>query len=328
MTKAAVVGVGYLGRYHAQKYARSQGAELTAVVDVSAERAEQCAAELGVKALTDYHALPALGVQCASVVSSTSTHYEIAKYLLQNEIDVLVEKPITVRREEALELIEIAREKGRILQVGHLERFNPAFVAMKQLLTKPCFFEVRRIAQFTGRGADVDVVLDLMIHDIDIVSHLVGKPLERLEAIGVPVLTNSFDIANARLHFEGGAIANVTASRAAFVSERTIRIFQPELYISLDYGKKKLKVYKKKEGESSADFPQIEISEFDIEERDALNDEINDFLGCVAERRQPVVTGEDGLRALDLAFRIKEAIKSGIKQMISEMDLPVQLRLD
>ncbi len=320
MIRAAVIGVGYLGKFHAEKYHRSPGAELVAVVDTDAERASAVATVLNAQAVSDYRELAKLGINCASVATNTSSHHEIASFLLEHGIDVLVEKPFTVTQAEARNLIELATARKRVLQVGHLERFNPAFVAIKALLNKPCFFEVRRIAPFSGRSTDVDVVLDLMIHDIDIVSHLVDKPVNKIEAIGVPVLTGSVDIANARITFEGGAIANVTASRAAYAAERTIRIFQPELYISLDFGRKKYKVYgltKDQSGRTS-----IAISEHDVEERDALYDEVNDFIRCVQERAMPAVSGNDGLRALELALMIKRAIRDGASALLSEMELP------
>ncbi|MCB0322010.1 MAG: Gfo/Idh/MocA family oxidoreductase [Bdellovibrionales bacterium] len=315
MIKAAVVGVGYLGTFHAEKYSRAKEAELVAVVDVDAERSRKLGRKLKAESLTDYRDLPSLGVQCASVVADTRRHFEIAAWLLERGIDVLVEKPMCATVEEARKLLAVAEEHGRILQVGHLERFNPAFREMKKLLTRPWFFEVRRISPFSGRGIDVDVVLDLMIHDIDIVSHLVGRPLEKVEAVGVPVLTESVDVANARLTFEGGAVANVSASRAAFKSERTIRIFQPEVYISLDYEKKKLKMYTKSGKPGLAGMPGIDVVEQKVEERDALNDEITSFIECVRTRTEPVVTGQDGLRALELADRIRSAFRESMALM-------------
>lgn len=312
--KAAVIGVGYLGTFHAEKYARSEKAELVAVVDVRESQAQAVAERLQTKALTDYQELPSLGVQCASIAADTTKHFEIASWLLCHGIDVLVEKPIANSSREANKLIEIAKEHGRILQVGHLERFNPAFRAMKNLLTRPRFFEARRISPFAGRGHDVDVVLDLMIHDIDIIAHLVGRPLERVDAIGVPVLTNTVDIANARFTFEGGAIANVTASRVSFKSERSLRIFQPDVYITLDYGNKKLKMFTKGPATVAGGLPQIGMQEYPVEERDSLADQIDSFLDCVLTRSVPLVSGEDGLRALELADRIHEAFQVSLEK--------------
>ncbi|MDD2942374.1 MAG: Gfo/Idh/MocA family oxidoreductase [bacterium] len=315
MRKTAVVGVGYLGRFHAQKYAQSKNAELVAVVDLDRERGEAVAAEVGAEYVADYRRLPELGVTAASVASVTSSHFEVASWLLAHGIDVLVEKPITVTVAEAEELIKTARSNGRILQVGHLERFNPAFRAMKEVLTAPLFFEVRRIAQFKGRGHDVDVVRDLMIHDIDIVSHLVGRPVKSVEAVGVPVLTDKVDIANARISFEGGAVANFTASRAAFKTERSIRVFQPDVYISLDFGAKRLKIYQKKAGEGvTPDIPAIDFRELPVEERDALEHEIEAFIEASATGTSPEVTGEDGLRALRLAEQITESMRINLNE--------------
>ena len=314
MVKAAVIGAGYLGKFHAEKYSVAEGADLVAVVDLNLERASGVGHACGCKAIQDYQLLPGLGVQCASIVSDTSTHYSIAKWLLKNGIDVLVEKPMAVELSEARELIDVAYANGRILQVGHLERFNPAFLRISQILTKPLFFEVRRIAQFTGRGADVDVLRDLMIHDIDIIAHLVGRPLLRVEAIGVPVLTNKIDIASARLVFEGGCVANVTASRAAFKAERTIKIFQPDLYISLDFGSKQAKVISRHQAKDSTSLPQIKVEDLVVEEGDALMSEIVSFLGCVRERTAPVVSGEAGLNALEIVQQIDLAISNSVAE--------------
>ncbi len=305
---AAVVGVGYLGRFHADKYAASPNANLMAVVDVNQEAAQKTADKLHCLALSDYRDLPSLGVRCASVATTTTTHFEVAKWLLSNGIDVLLEKPMTATLEQAQELIQLAKSNGRILQVGHLERFNPAFREMKKVLTSPRFFEVRRISPFRGRGHDVDVVLDLMIHDIDIVSHLVGRPISKIDAVGVPVLTGSADIANVRICFEGGAVANITASRAAYKTERTIRIFQPDVYIFADYQEKMLKIYTRASG-SGNERPEIIVNSYRIEERDALADEVESFLQCIASGGTPEVTGEEGMSALEAAVRISSSIR-------------------
>lgn len=314
MIKAAVIGVGYLGNFHAEKYAQSKNAELVAVIDRDQERYKLIAGKSRVAGFADYHKLLELGVNCVSIASDTSTHYEISKWCLSNGIDVLVEKPMTVKTEEAAELIALAKEHGRILQVGHLERFNPAFAAVKKFLNNPLFFEARRIAKFAGRGHDVDVVLDLMIHDIDIICHLASRPVVALEAVGTPVLTGSIDIANARITFQGGAIANVTASRAAFNTERTIRIFQQDLYVSLDYQKKKLKVYQREAGKNLLGLPNIQVNEHQVEIRDALADEIESFIQCVKTRNEPVVTGADGLKALQLAQDIRAAVHTSAQK--------------
>jgi predicted dehydrogenase len=308
MIRCAVIGAGHLGRYHGQKYAKSQAAELVAVCDVNIEKASSLAAELGCKAVYDYKQLAALQVHAASVATDTAVHYEITRWLLSNGIDVLVEKPITRTTAEARELIEMAKALGRILQAGHLERFNPAFRSMRKHLSAPRFFEVRRIAQFTGRSTDVDVIRDLMIHDIDLVAHLVGRPIQKVDAVGVPVITSSVDVANARLTFDNGAVANITSSRAAFKAERTIRIFQPDLYISLDFVAKKLKIVRKEGSIDEKGFSAIKMEELPVDEGDALEAEINSFVSSVATRSKPEVPGEDGLRALELAETIAAAL--------------------
>ncbi len=326
MVKSAVIGAGYLGKFHAEKYAASKSTELVALVDINVDRASQIANTYKCKALSDYKELPKVGVQCVSVVSDTSTHYSITKWLLENGIDVLVEKPMAVEIAEARELVEVAKHNHRILQVGHLERFNPAFLRIHEILTKPLFFEIRRIAQFTGRGADVDVVRDLMIHDIDIVSHLVGRPLLKVEAIGVPVLTNKIDIASARLMFEGGCVANLTASRAAFKAERTIKIFQPDVYISLDFGSKQAKSTTRHQDKDQKGLPRIEVEDLHVGEGDALKSEIESFLECVSTRKAPIVDGEAGLTALSIVETINAAIKDSLGQYDEQLVRQAGLR--
>lgn len=325
MIKAAVVGVGYVGKFHAEKYRKSASADLVCVVDTNPDNLKQVSKSLKVSGYEDIQVLPSLGVQCASVASTTSSHFALASWLLENGIDVLVEKPMAVTTSEAQKLIDIARTNGRILQVGHLERFNPAFRAMKEVLTRPMFFEARRIAQFSGRGHDVDVVRDLMIHDIDLVAHLVGRPVIRVDAIGVPVLTGTVDIANARVTFAGGAIANFTASRAAFKSERSIRVFQPDVYISLDFGSKRLKIYTRvlQKGQGSWLKPEIAIREERINDADALACEIEAFLLSVRTRQEPEVTGEDGLRALEMVERIEAAFRESLSMIENREELPL-----
>lgn len=325
MVKAALIGAGYLGRFHAEKYSECPEVELTAVVDVDRSRAFELAEKFSTACLTDYRELSELGVQCASVVSDTSTHYQIAKWLLENGIDVLVEKPMTVSVAEADELITLAKRHERILQVGHLERFNPAFKRIQERLHRPLYFEARRIAQFSGRGADVDVVRDLMIHDLDIISTLVNRPVKRIEATGVPVLTKSIDIASARIVFEGGCVANISASRVAFKSERTIRIFQPDIYVSLDYGSKDIRIVSKSSEVDERGLPKIEFEELKVGAGDALRDEIRSFVRCVAERCPPVVSGVDGRRALQIVEEVNRAIVRGLRDYDSEL-IPDELK--
>jgi predicted dehydrogenase len=299
--KAAVVGVGYLGKFHADKYAASAKAELVAVVDVDESRAREVGAPLGVEALTDYRAL-AGRVQCVSVAVPTRFHFTVARDLIDAGIDVLVEKPLTADIAEARDLVEAAKIKGVILQVGHLERFNPAIRRLESVIREPKFVECHRLAPFVERGTDVDVVLDLMIHDIDVISSLVRAPVERVEAVGVPVLTDKPDIANARIKFANGCIANVTASRVSIKRERKIRFFQPDAYISIDYDQRRAQIYYKPA--PGAGWLDIRAENIEIKDGDALADEVESFLDCVGSRALPLVGGAEGLRALEIASLI------------------------
>ena len=231
--RAAVVGVGYLGRFHAQKYAQLSGCELVGVVDSNRDTREQVAAELGTAAFEDHRALTGK-VDAVSVATPTPAHFAIARDLLEGGAHVLVEKPITETTVEARALIELARARGRVLQVGHLERFNAAILAAEPHLRAPRFIECHRLAPYRERGTDVNVVLDLMIHDIDIVQTIVGVPIESIDAIGTPVFSDEIDIANARIRFANGCIANATASRVSVKTERKLRIFEDDAYLSLD----------------------------------------------------------------------------------------------
>ncbi|MBL7662222.1 Gfo/Idh/MocA family oxidoreductase [bacterium] len=317
--KSAVVGVGYLGRFHAEKHASSTKSKLVAVVDRNPEHASAMAEHFQCQSFTDYQALVGKGIDCVSVAASTPAHYEITKYLLENGIDVLVEKPMTTSAQEALELIAIAKKHQRILQVGHLERFNPAYKALEGKLTAPRFFEAKRVSAFSGRSSDVDVVFDLMIHDLDIITHLANSEVVRIDAVGVPVLTASIDIANVRLTFQNGAVANITASRVANATERSIRVFQPEVYLAVDFGRKRLRLTTKVE---TPEGPKLGVEEISIGERDALNDEIDSFFNAVLTRSTPEVTGEDGYRAVMLADQIRQAIYANYEQV--ELASPTQ----
>jgi predicted dehydrogenase len=303
------VGVGYLGRFHAQKYAQLPGSHLVAVVDANADAAAKVGAELGVEALGDYRAL--IGrVDAVSLAVPTPLHHRIGCELLDGGIHVLVEKPIATTVAEARELIDIAKRRGCVLQVGHLERFNPAVVAAVAKLKAPRFVESHRLAPFKQRGSDVSVVLDLMIHDIDLIQELVGEPIESIDAVGSSVFSDEIDIANARLRFRGGCVANTTASRISLKQERKIRIFQDDAYLSIDSQQKILTVIRKKDSATTVESPaQVSIEEESFDQGDALRDEIAAFLEAVRTRSEPVVTGEDGLRALETAMRITELVQ-------------------
>jgi predicted dehydrogenase len=311
--RAAVVGVGYLGRFHAQKYSQAAGCELVAVVDDRAEARDQVSAELGVPGLADYREL--LGrVDAVSVVTPTPAHFPIARDFLDAGAHVLVEKPITETQDEAAQLIALAGRKRCILQVGHLERFNAAILAAEPYLTKPRFIECHRLAPYRERGTDVNVVLDLMIHDIDIVQTIVDSPIVAIDAIGTPVFSDEIDIANARLTFENGCVANATASRVSLKTERKMRVFEDDAYVSLDLQQKILTVIRKRAGPVAAGQLPVTIEERSLEQGDALKAEIESFLASIQSGKPPVVTGEAGMRALDTAMRITEQVQRGVRQ--------------
>lgn len=305
--RTAVIGVGYLGAFHAEKYAALPNAELVAVVDVDRERAESVANRLGARAFTSYREVLDM-VDAVSIVVPTQSHSQVAGEFLERGIHVLLEKPMTTTLEEADELIRIAREAGAVLQVGHLERFNPVLQALEGILTEPKFIESVRIAPFKPRGTDVNVVLDLMIHDIDIIQDIVRSPIKSINSIGAPVFTDEEDIANARIQFENGCVANVTASRISLKSERRMRIFQPDAYITLDFQNKKLAVFRKGDGEMFPGVPNVTMDQKQMGQGDALLAEIGSFLEVISEGRQPVVSGEDGRRALETALLINKKL--------------------
>jgi predicted dehydrogenase len=301
VTPTAVVGVGYLGKFHAEKYAASPKAKLVAVVDTDQNRAREIGAPLGADILIDYRELFGR-VQCVSIAVPTRFHFQVARDFIEAGIDVLVEKPLTADISEARDLVAAAKAKNVILQVGHLERFNPAIRQLEGVIKEPKFVECHRLAPFVERGTDVDVVLDLMIHDIDVISSLVRSPVERMEAVGVPVLTDKPDIANARIKFANGCIANVTSSRVSIKRERKIRIFQPDAYISIDYDQRRAQIYYKPA--PGAGWLGIRAENIEIKDGDALADEIDSFLECVRTRALPLVDGDEGLRALEIASMI------------------------
>jgi len=309
--RAGVVGVGYLGRFHAQKYASHPGATLVAVVDTDPSRAAAVAAELGVEAVADVEALVGR-VDCASVAVPTPAHFSVAQALLEAGIDVLVEKPLATTVEQAQALLEEAVKGGRVLQVGHLERFNPAVRALLPQLHAPRFIESQRLAPFSERGTDVDVVLDLMIHDLDLILHIVPSAVRSVEAVGVPVLTPIVDICNARLRFANGCIATLTASRVSLKRERKLRIFQPDAYFSVDFDTRCVRSCRR-ETTSGSEQPALVLEEVAVEPHDALALEIDAFLQAVRARETPPVTGWDGLRALEVAQVIRESVEQEVR---------------
>ena len=300
MVKVAVIGVGHLGKQHARLYAELEGVELVAVVDILESRAKEIARLYKTSALTDYHDLVGK-VDAVSLAVPTTDHARIGVELLGHGLDVLVEKPIASTVEEARSLMGAASRNNRILQVGHVERFNPVVALAREAATKPQFFEIHRLAAFSPRSLDIDVVLDLMIHDIDIVLSLVPAPVREVRAVGIPVLSSKADIANARVEFEDGCVANFTASRVSFEKTRKLRFFQPHDYISVDYASQTGTMVSLRMG-------KVLERKLEPTNQEPLKVELAAFMECVQNRRKPAVTAEDGLRALELAMRINAAI--------------------
>lgn len=296
-----------MGRFHAQKYAALPNSDLIAVVDTDPETADNVAREVGAEALSDYRELFGR-VDAVSIVVPTQHHHAVAREFLARGIHVLVEKPITVTVEEADDLIAVANENGAVLQVGHLERFNSAVMALDGVLDGPMFIESHRLAPFKPRGTDVSVILDLMIHDIDIIQNLVRSPVAKIDADGVSVLTDAIDIANARLQFANGCVANVTASRVSTKAQRKMRLFQHDAYISIDFGDKTLSVHRKGEGEMFPGVPEITSEESVFDNSDAIRAEIEAFLKAIIEGSEPPVTGSEGREALKTALQITELL--------------------
>ncbi len=304
-----MVGAGRLGSLHAAKYAAIPGVRLTHVVDIDTGRAERVARATGAAVLSDYRAL--LGrVDLVSVATPTVTHLEITAGLLAGSIDVLVEKPMTATLPQARELAALARGSDRILQVGHLERFNPAVVRSRPFIKGPKFIECHRLAPFTERGTDVDVIFDLMVHDLDVILSIGGAEVVSVEAVGVAVLTERIDIANARLRFGDGMIANLVTSRVSQRRERKIRFFQPDAYISLDYEGRTVQIYRRSPPLPGQLYPTISAERIDLGEGDPLAEEIGEFVQCARARSTPQVGVIEGLRVVELCEQISSAIKA------------------
>jgi len=304
-----VIGTGYLGKFHVEKYARMPHVNLVGIVDVNQEVAEKIASNYETKAFTKYQDLFGK-VDAVSIVVPTQLHYTVAKDFLLNDVDILIEKPITETIEQADELIDLAKERKRLIQVGHLERFNPVVEALRDLIENPLFIESHRISIYKGRGIDVSVVLDLMIHDIDIIKNFARSEVKSIHAAGVPVICSDVDIANARIEFEKGCIANVTASRISMKEERKIRIFQKDAYFSVDFAKKDITYIKRNENNSDGIIPSMEIQKLHFSEGDALNAELHAFIDCVQTRNLPEVPGMAGRDALKIALDIMEQMQS------------------
>jgi len=314
-TRVAVVGVGYLGKFHAQKYARMENVRLVAVADIDRSRAEDVAAGSGCQAFTDYRDLFG-AIDAVSIVVPTEAHHAVGLEFLKHDVDVLLEKPMTTSLEQADELIEAAASRGRILQIGHLERFNPAVAALKDIVDHPMFIEAHRLSIFKDRSTDVSVVLDLMIHDIDIIMSVVGSEIQSIHAAGAPVICQHADIANVRLQFENGCVANVTASRISTKNQRKIRFFQKDAYIALDFAGQEITLIRRTEIRSDALEAGIKIKRLSFAETDVLEDELSAFIQAVRTRSEPLVSGHTGRKALAVALRIMNQIDAAIKQYL------------
>ena len=319
--RVAVVGVGEFGRNHVRVWRETEGAALVGVLDTNAERAQKVAAEFGTRVLRDFDALSSDGVEAVSLAVPTAEHARIGSRLLAAGIDVLVEKPIAASLDEADALIAVAQRSKSILQVGHLERFNPAVVAVRKIVSRPMFFEIHRLGIFSPRSLDIDVVYDVMIHDLDILLSLVNSPVIDLKAVGIPVISEKVDIAHARVEFESGTVANLTASRVSTERVRKMRFFQAHEYVSLDFTRQdvlRVRVDSRSDANDSAAasagssandaLPKIDFEKVPVAPEEPLRAELRSFLESVRTRKQPLVDGAAGRRALELADRVMAGI--------------------
>lgn len=309
IVKCGVVGVGYLGKFHAEKYANLPQAELTAVCDKDSKSCNEIANHFHALAIDNYQDLVGK-VDAVSIATPTLLHHEIAKFFLENNIHVLIEKPITTTVAEAEELIALAEKNNLVLQVGHLERFNSAMKAAENHLDAPHFIDCSRLAPFKLRGADVNVVLDLMIHDIDLIQHMVNSPIQHIYANGACVVSNEIDIANARIQFNNGCVANVTASRVSLKPERSLKVFQRENYLALDLQSKKLTLHYKGVNEMFPGIREMLSEEQVFDQGDALREQIIAFLNSIINGQPATVSGHDGKLALATAIEITHIIQA------------------
>ena len=311
--RVGVVGVGYLGKFHAEKYSQMSTVDLVGVVDTNPSKAQEIANQVDASAFTRYDQLFG-NVDAVSIAVPTPMHYAIGHDFLNHDVDVLIEKPMTTSIAEADELIETAEARGLILQVGHLERFNPAAVALDGIITRPLFIEAHRLSLYKDRNIDVSVVLDLMIHDIDLILNFVQAEVESIHAAGAPVICEHVDIANVRLEFENGCVANVTASRISAKNERKIRIFQRDTYISVDFANHEIVVIGQSENARDPLIPGMDIKQLSFSKTDALEEELAAFIAAVSSRQAPQVSGRAGRRALTIALDIMQQIEQRLNR--------------
>jgi predicted dehydrogenase len=303
--RAGIVGTGYLGRLHARILTEIPDVSVAGFVELNDEVANEVASNLALKRFDSIADL-ARNVDCVVIATPTTTHYDVARQFLEAGVDVMIEKPITPSVDEARKLIDLAASRGRIIQVGHVERYNPAVTAIADLIRDVRYFEAERLGVFVARSLDVDVLLDLMIHDINLVQSLLHQEVVEIRAVGVPVLTSRVDITNVRLELANGAVANLTASRVSQDRVRKVRMFG-DAYISIDTREQEVKGYR-------LDGGKIVPLEVTVEKKEPLRAELESFLDCVRYRKRPIVSGEDGLAAVDLAIRVADAIEESMKR--------------
>jgi predicted dehydrogenase len=309
--RAGVVGVGSIGRNHARIYSDLPGVEFAAILDTNPEAASLICHQYGTKAAA---ALPDFAdlVDVATVSTPTADHYEIGKFLLNQGKHLLIEKPITETPDQAEELVRLAKERSVILQVGHVERFNPVLSALEQRLARPRFIEAHRLSPYPFRSVEIGVVLDLMIHDLEIILHLVRSPVKTIDAVGVPVLSKGEDIANARIRFQNGCVANVTASRISPEKMRKIRVFKEDAYLSLDYQNQSAELFRLVDG-------RITRETVEVDKDEPLKRELQSFVECSRRGIQPVVSGSEAAAALELAIEITEITRSATRELVNEV---------
>jgi len=310
--RAGVIGAGHLGSFHAEKYAAMAGVELVGIHDIDAARARSVAQQCGCRAMASLHELLA-DADCVSIAVPTVAHHEVTLAAVAAGVHVLVEKPLAASVAQGDEIVEAAERAGLLVQVGHLERFNPAFTDLPAIVANPRFIECHRLSPFAGRGTDIDVVFDVMIHDLDLIAYIVGRELESVEAIGVPVLSEHADIANARLRFRGGCIANVTASRVSLKRERRLRIFQEDAYVAVDFDSRSLRVMRRRQEGGAVDpaspMQALSLDERSFDDADPLRAQIEAFVAAVRGERQPAVSAREAMTALELADAVLVALE-------------------
>jgi predicted dehydrogenase len=308
--RVGVIGVGYLGRFHAQKFSILEDVDLVGVVDVDKSRSEETAKVLGTRAFQDYRDLFG-SVDAVSIVTPTPRHFLIARDFLEHDIDVMIEKPITTTTDQAEELIHTAQSRGRIIQVGHLERFNPAFVSVKDRIHRPVYIASSRMSRYQPRGTDVSVVLDLMIHDIDLVLSLATSEITDMKAAGMKLVSAHLDVANARIEFAGGCVASISASRIAPMNERRMDVYQQHAHICIDFARREAQILKKNRLHAGAE-TGVETENCSVPDSDALKDELTSFVRSVTTREKPTVTGEMGRDALKAALEVVVEIEGSV----------------